>query len=802
MNAEPENEGGANRSQRPNNPLFNMRERLFHALFYRVALTYARAFPKPVRRILEFAILVKALLVLGILAYIHIVFARTPMNCLANVQSTWPRNGILRVEIVHNASENYSIINSYEKEYSDFTLHFFNEDSEVDHEEETASSPNMEDKDGHFEEHIGEDETEGTSGHHSEEKGTDKPSLAAEKDTHLAGSTEEQARHNNTSQAAKDISNQTIKSSGLPQADDKRASFTDDSQIAVEGNTTYSPPEDPHTFETQAYHLSEIEMLAKVVWPEEKYIVEYALEYGFLRLSPKTRQRLNITVMLVTLDPEKETCFGDSISRFLLAEFLGYDDILMSSIKQLAEKEDNKGYLRNVVTGEHYRFVSMWMARSSYLAAAFIMLVFTVCVSTLLRYSHHQIFIFIVDLLQMLEMNITIAFPAAPLLTVILALVGMEAIMTEFFNDTTTAFYIILIVWIADQYDAICCHTNISKRHWLRFFYLYHFAFYAYHYRFNGQYSGLALFTSWLFIQHSMLYFFHHYELPAILQQERIQQIVTNQQNNQGTQTQIGNNAQPDANHNTEQITATNNTSGNTATDNTTRTTATSNNRELSPATNGEQTSAAVSNLHNTNQDSPQTNSSENATQNSATTIATHNCTANNGKPQQSSIASKQQSASTGIANTGNTEQNFAGQSSYRQLDHTDKPETPKEGGHLSDNQQTDSVPSKISAQPLSDGTNSINLNPQGTVSDENTSVKNFGDMKHSGAGEKSSMLMSVDRDSVRGESGACRNGELCGGSSLNSNSCSGVDLSSSSGELSHSVCSQETKDSEQTGNS
>ena len=34
------------------------------------------------------------------------------------------------------------------------------------------------------------------------------------------------------------------------------------------------------------------------------------------------------------------------------------------------------GYLRNVVTGEHYRFVSMWMARSSYLAAAFIMLIF------------------------------------------------------------------------------------------------------------------------------------------------------------------------------------------------------------------------------------------------------------------------------------------------------------------------------------------------------------------------------------------------------------------------------------------
>lgn len=33
-----------------------------------------------------------------------------------------------------------------------------------------------------------------------------------------------------------------------------------------------------------------------------------------------------------------------------------------------------------------------------------------------------------------------------------------------------------------------------------RFFFLYHFAFYAHHYRFKGQFSGLALLTSWLFI--------------------------------------------------------------------------------------------------------------------------------------------------------------------------------------------------------------------------------------------------------------------------------------------------------------
>ncbi|XP_041358016.1 membralin-like [Gigantopelta aegis] len=461
------------------NPILHIRDRLFHALFYRIAITYARAFPRSVRRIVEFAILLKALAVLGILVYIHIAFARTPINCLQHVQKTWPRHGILRVEIVKNASDNYSINNSYEKEYSDFTIRLENGELKVVDVADTSWNQSEKTKEG----------------------------------SAMQGNVtfENASIYDNP---VKELEGEVLVDMNSTMDRDKAEQMPDEGQA-----------------ESLQETLSELEMLAKAVWPEEKYIVEYALEYGFLRLSPKTRQRLNITVMLVTLDPLKDECFGDGFSRFLLEEFLGYDDILMSSIKQLAEQEENKGFLRNVVTGEHYRFVSMWMARSSYIAAAFIMLVFTVSVSTLLRYSHHQIFLFIVDLLQMLEMNVTVAFPAAPLLTVILALVGMEAIMSEFFNDTTTAFYIILIVWIADQYDAICCHTNISKRHWLRFFYLYHFAFYAYHYRFNGQYSGLALFTSWLFIQHSMVYFFHHYELPAILQQARIQEILQNPQN-------------------------------------------------------------------------------------------------------------------------------------------------------------------------------------------------------------------------------------------------------------------------------
>ncbi|XP_058018503.1 membralin isoform X2 [Ahaetulla prasina] len=449
------------------NPLINVRDRLFHALFFKMAVTYARLFPPSFRRIFEFFILLKALFVLFILAYIHITFSRSPINCLEHVRDKWPRDGILRVEIQRNSSRNPVFLQFCESE----------------------RFPGMV-----IEPAVGEEEEE----EEEEEEMT------------------VEMFQNSSIKFDLDIE---------PKIFHKATRLSNAHVLSPNESQEFSFGSEP----------------ASKVWPQEEYIVEYSFEYGFLRLSQSTRQRLSIPVMVVTLDPTRDQCFGDRFSRLLLDEFLGYDDILMSSVKALAENEENKGFLRNVVSGEHYRFISMWMARTSYVAAFVIMVIFTLSVSMLLRYSHHQIFVFIVDLLQMLEMNMTIAFPAAPLLTVILALVGMEAIMSEFFNDTTTAFYIILIVWLADQYDAICCHTNTSKRHWLRFFYLYHFAFYAYHYRFNGQYSSLALVTSWLFIQHSMIYFFHHYELPAILQQIRIQEMLL--QNQQvGTQTALQDN--------------------------------------------------------------------------------------------------------------------------------------------------------------------------------------------------------------------------------------------------------------------
>ncbi|EFA06285.2 hypothetical protein TcasGA2_TC009151 [Tribolium castaneum] len=486
------------RNNNNQNPLFNVRDRLFHTLFFKVALVYARTFPKPVRRFFEFIILIKAIAAFFVLVYIHTAFSKTPTTCLQHVKDTWPRDGILRVEIVRNVGQDYNIEQSYARE----------EKLKQEKVDDISNVLGLLARDGFVNiEPSAVEETEPLSQNYINESKNEskKPNVLF-----------------NVSQISSTIWDGFQRLTELPSI--SSVAFPQETQSTEVGQNEQSTTKKESS---------------KSDWSSDEYIVEYSLEYGFLRLSPMTRARLKIPVQIVTLDPGKDECFGDAFSRLILDEFLGYDDLLMASIKTLAEQEDNKGYLRNVVTGEHYRFVSMWMARTSYFAAFFIMIVFTVSVSMLLRYSHHQIFVFIVDLLQMLEFNVTVSFPAAPLLTVILALVGMEAIMSEFFNDTTTAFYIILIVWMADQYDAICCHTAITKRHWLRFFYLYHFSFYAYHYRFNGQYSSLALVTSWLFIQHSMLYFFHHYELPVILQQAHFQQfIIRNSQQQQQQQQQ------------------------------------------------------------------------------------------------------------------------------------------------------------------------------------------------------------------------------------------------------------------------
>lgn len=470
INREPNLENGAQRRNNNTGNNLNPRDRLFYALFIKIGQLYVRLVPKKLRTLLEVVVLLKGLLLFSFLSYLHFSFGKVPMNCLNSTIGSWPRDGVLRVQIQAESNVEIQLPRFYSYEHNEVLFHPCHNEKEI------------------------------------------KSALC----TSLANDLESFYKYHEKQYAYKDqCYRMNLSDFMYIQHSDQWKKyekfeyiFSDRKGNLFKGFTPGEIMKEEKVVDLQEKYFSPAK--------PERHIFEYAQEFGFLRISKEARSRLKIPIKTVTFDPNKEKCFGDMFSRFILKYFLGYDDVLMNSIKKIADAENNTGYMLNVVTGDHYKFVSWGVGRSSYFISLLLMFLFTISISTLLRYCHQQVFFFIIHLLQMMDMNVVLAFPIAPLFTVILSLVGMETIMSEYFNDTTTSFYIILIVWAVDQFDTICCHTEISQKYWLRFFYLYHFIFYSYHYRFNGQYSSIALAATWFLIQHSMLYFLHNYELPAI----------------------------------------------------------------------------------------------------------------------------------------------------------------------------------------------------------------------------------------------------------------------------------------------
>ncbi|XP_055949716.1 membralin-like isoform X2 [Argiope bruennichi] len=414
------------------NSLWQLRDRLFQVLFERATLSYASIFPPGVRKLMEVGLLTLAVISLFILVYVHFAFVKTPVNCLEKEIRTWSREGVLRIEI-----------STEETTTQRFNLSIFYNNSIASHLDR----------------------------------------IRQEQKTYYELLRKKKAMQRAMQKAAQNAMREAVLNNNqivMPLNKISELKKKSDEDFAMEFLKAYRNPifvngtilnknsiSDPDCFTPLTTTISETEYFENKVWHFDKYIIEYSLEYGFLRLSPGARQNTSVKVHTVILDPLKHKCFGNEFSRFLLQHVLGYNDILMGSLRYLVDRDQSKGFVRNVITGDQYRFVDKSATWTAYLSAAVFMIIFTLSVSMLLRYSHHQIFIFVVELLHIMEVN-TVTFPAAPLLTVVLALVGMEAIMSEFFNDSVTAFYIIIIVWMADQFDSICCRTAVSKKHWLR----------------------------------------------------------------------------------------------------------------------------------------------------------------------------------------------------------------------------------------------------------------------------------------------------------------------------------------------
>jgi hypothetical protein len=64
---------------------------------------------------------------MALLIYLHIGFNQKPMTCLSHLHDTWPRQGVLRVELFfEHPPEGYNLQQSYAKEFQN--TRFYHED--------------------------------------------------------------------------------------------------------------------------------------------------------------------------------------------------------------------------------------------------------------------------------------------------------------------------------------------------------------------------------------------------------------------------------------------------------------------------------------------------------------------------------------------------------------------------------------------------------------------------------------------------------------------------------------------------
>ncbi|KAK6056053.1 hypothetical protein COOONC_06442, partial [Cooperia oncophora] len=342
------------------------------------------------------------------------MFTRSSATCLDHIRDTWPRDGVIRLEVVHNLrtleyKENW--INWYtQKLTKGLIIGTITAENERSH---MTCSFNPADVFLYGPRAMPAEVREGRGRplqkikhEHAEREAHSGSSLLS---YFLRVPTELLLNNDDTpdyGESADDVDNQY-------------------------GDVIYEQEADAETAFSEHFrkHFSETGRRVSAMsieWSTHYYTVSYA--YLFLFATSTILQRSGQGDS-AQVDADSE-CFGDTFSRRVMRAVVGFEDVVMASLRALAQNssEDDGaglGYLHDLSTNEHFHFVSFMMSKSSYITAAIVMLIFTFAISMLLRFSHHQIFLFIVDLLHMFELNQPLVFPAAPLLTVILALVGM-----------------------------------------------------------------------------------------------------------------------------------------------------------------------------------------------------------------------------------------------------------------------------------------------------------------------------------------------------------------------------------------
>ncbi|XP_078428731.1 S3 self-incompatibility locus-linked pollen protein isoform X2 [Wolffia australiana] len=262
----------------------------------------------------------------------------------------------------------------------------------------------------------------------------------------------------------------------------------------------------------------------------------FTLEKGYFLLPEGAKALHNIRTINISVSAQN-SCFGNRWQRFLINTFVGYDSIMMNSLLSFP----GKGFLYSSQTEEFYslgygleqsdgsaRFVDYVVTKCSVLIMSlFVFFTTTMSVSFTLRETQSRMLKFTVQLQHHARHNLPtfqlIFVHVIESLVFVPIMIGILFFLFEFYDDQMLAFLVLALVWLCELFTMISSvisfcsvRTPISMQFFPRFFLLYFLVFHIYLFSYSYGFSYLALFTTAAFMQHLILYFWNHYEVPAL----------------------------------------------------------------------------------------------------------------------------------------------------------------------------------------------------------------------------------------------------------------------------------------------
>ena len=266
----------------------------------------------------------------------------------------------------------------------------------------------------------------------------------------------------------------------------------------------------------------------------------------------------DMDVQYVLLAPTDPVCFGEPFVQFLLWNcFVGGNTVLLNWMLTFPAQDGatgtkpsedqhryNKGYVYNPrtqwlkeiggdthtgsdETGGGFASSSRWkklLAKVGvFLRTSFLFFFCTTLVSFTLRETQERM----LDFTRELSRRVRHSLSVSDLITNHLAqnllfvpiMLGMMFFLIEFYNgDKFLAFVISSIVWSVEGFSLVCLRSSQGLSYFPYFFFLLFLLFHVYQTAFPEHgFVYTALTVVWCFVLHSMVFFWHRYELPALV---------------------------------------------------------------------------------------------------------------------------------------------------------------------------------------------------------------------------------------------------------------------------------------------